>query len=443
MMMLWRRPLAAPPEAAASLLRRARPSARCRTRVAVTCDGAAALLGRVSLDAHPDTSARYAPPTLLGGALVASFATAPCWLTGPGALTVALLSSPQLPFSLSLRLARSSRDGSPPHPAPPPPASSPPSGLTLSFLLRGEGALHCSDRAEPVAVAAGDSALLAPPSALIPSLPPTDGPAASAAAWPFACLDLGLPDLAAARARCVDGECAAPWASGAGADDGGGGGGDGAAAPPPGAAPAPPLGRAAVRRLLASFSAERRASSPAATLESLAAVPAASPAAPPPFLLRRLAHADVFALPAGNRVALLFDPAAAPRPGEKEGEEGEGAAAGSSLARPDLTFAVEMFAPGHVTPRHVHLFGHELFVVLRGAAVAECDGVRFPVAAGDCLVFPPGCVHGLDVPPGCGRCDCAVLLLPNDSFAEMVRGAAHRDEGLGADDFCSVVGVGC
>lgn len=61
-----------------------------------------------------------------------------------------------------------------------------------------------------------------------------------------------------------------------------------------------------------------------------------------------------------------------------------------------LSFGVEVFEPGHHTPLHIHKTAHELFFVLAGEGVAFCNGQRFTVRAGDCVVFPPRAIHGID-----------------------------------------------
>jgi quercetin dioxygenase-like cupin family protein len=97
-------------------------------------------------------------------------------------------------------------------------------------------------------------------------------------------------------------------------------------------------------------------------------------------LKRALSEVGAFQLPAQtNRLALLFGPHASPAV--------------------CLSFGVEVFEPGHVTPLHTHSSAHELFFVLAGKAVGvHGPGGRQRVAmeVGDVAVFPPGVLHGVD-----------------------------------------------
>jgi mannose-6-phosphate isomerase-like protein (cupin superfamily) len=97
-------------------------------------------------------------------------------------------------------------------------------------------------------------------------------------------------------------------------------------------------------------------------------------------LKRALSEVGAFQLPAQtNRLALLFGPHASPAV--------------------CLSFGVEVFEPGHVTPLHTHSSAHELFFVLAGRAVGvHGPGGRERVAmeVGDVAVFPPGVLHGVD-----------------------------------------------
>ena len=47
----------------------------------------------------------------------------------------------------------------------------------------------------------------------------------------------------------------------------------------------------------------------------------------------------------------------------------------------DVPFALgmEIFEPGHKTPRHVHQSAHELFLIIAGSGIGFCDGKEFPV----------------------------------------------------------------
>jgi quercetin dioxygenase-like cupin family protein len=136
--------------------------------------------------------------------------------------------------------------------------------------------------------------------------------------------------------------------------------------------------------------------------------------------VRRLADLPAFRMAASNRLALAFDP---PRDGVP------------------FTAGVEVFDPGHQTPRHTHATGCELFFVLAGTGVAHCDGASFALAPGDVVIFPPTCVHGLDADED-SPLVCLELLCPNDSFAERVRAGEHTG-GLADEELCALAAVGC
>ena len=117
---------------------------------------------------------------------------------------------------------------------------------------------------------------------------------------------------------------------------------------------------------------------------------------------RAVSEAATWQLPnQTNRLALLFGPHAAP-----------------GLA---ISFGLEIFEPGHITPRHIHSSAHELFFVLAGEGLGvvggregqrmlqqqqqqgqqqQSKGHEFHVRLkpGDVAVFPPGVVHALDNP---------------------------------------------
>lgn len=170
----------------------------------------------------------------------------------------------------------------------------------------------------------------------------------------------------------------------------------------------PPLGPAAAAALLADCvtwatprPARADAGLPAGEGEGvMAAVPARR---------RRVPEADVFQLSGQqNKVALVYDPLT---PDDS-----------CSEACMPFTLSVETFEPGHVTPRHSHVVGTELFLILAGAAIAECDGEAWSVVPGEGVAFRPGSVHALDVPPGWARVHALQLLAPDDDFAAFVRG---------------------
>jgi mannose-6-phosphate isomerase-like protein (cupin superfamily) len=93
---------------------------------------------------------------------------------------------------------------------------------------------------------------------------------------------------------------------------------------------------------------------------------------------------------------------------------------------------------GHVTMPHVHHQAHELFFVLSGRGTAFCDGTQFPIVPGDCIVFPPGVVHGVNADE---KLYCLELMLPNENFAELVRNG--METGYDQDDSCVLAAIGC
>ena len=143
--------------------------------------------------------------------------------------------------------------------------------------------------------------------------------------------------------------------------------------------------------------------------------------------VRGLQDADTYRLPGqSNRVALVFDP-------RRDG----------SLAI-NFTLGIEMFAAGHVTPRHTHAVGYELFVILSGTGTAQCEADTWPVGPGSVVVFRPTLTHGIDVDAGAPMY-CLQMMLPDDSFADFVRsGSREQDEVGGAalreEDLCALVG---
>ncbi|GFR47569.1 hypothetical protein Agub_g9295 [Astrephomene gubernaculifera] len=138
-------------------------------------------------------------------------------------------------------------------------------------------------------------------------------------------------------------------------------------------------------------------------------------------LQRALRDFQAFRFPSQtNRLAFVFDPA----------ELGL-----------SLSLGVEVFEPGHRTPLHIHRTAHELFFVLSGEGVAHCNGQHFSVRAGDCVVFPPLAIHGLDNPTGT-RLYCLQLMTPNEAFVEHVK-SGEAVGGLEEEDISNLVTRRC
>ena len=136
---------------------------------------------------------------------------------------------------------------------------------------------------------------------------------------------------------------------------------------------------------------------------------------------KTLSELSAFQLPnQTNRLALIFDPLDHEVP---------------------FTFGVEIFEQGHKTNPHTHAVSHELFFILAGDGIGFCDDERFPVTAGDVVVFPPTSLHGIDNGPD-SKMYCLELMLPNDMFAEFVRQGQPAGR-LRDDDMCIMIAQGC
>jgi len=48
--------------------------------------------------------------------------------------------------------------------------------------------------------------------------------------------------------------------------------------------------------------------------------------------------------------------------------------------------------PGSSSPDHVHPWEHQAFIT-EGAGILTCDGVKYPVKAGDAVLVPGGVPH--------------------------------------------------
>lgn len=162
-----------------------------------------------------------------------------------------------------------------------------------------------------------------------------------------------------------------------------------------------------------------------------------SAASRPLIIKRAFDDLEAFQLPnQTNVLALVFDPLQHPVP---------------------FTFGVEIFQASHKTPPHVHPNAHENVFhpvwyvetervcklsmhATTGKGEGFCDGQRFPVAAGDLLLFPPKSVHGIDVSDDT-KMYCLEFMLPNEMFAEFVRNGTSS--GLQDDDLCQLNVISC
>jgi mannose-6-phosphate isomerase-like protein (cupin superfamily) len=100
-----------------------------------------------------------------------------------------------------------------------------------------------------------------------------------------------------------------------------------------------------------------------------------------------------------NRLAIIFDP---------------------STADISLTLCVEIFDVGGKTPPNRHNWAVELFYVLQGEGVAECDGKIVDIQAGDSLLVPPRGIHEIRN-TGPNRLYVLCIMIPNEDFAEQIR----------------------
>jgi mannose-6-phosphate isomerase-like protein (cupin superfamily) len=87
----------------------------------------------------------------------------------------------------------------------------------------------------------------------------------------------------------------------------------------------------------------------------------------------------------------------------------------------DFTLVVEIFAPGGATPPNTHSAASETFLVLAGEGVAVADGVEMPIGPGDAFTLRAGTEHVVRN-TGAGKLYCLTLMVPNEGFAELIRG---------------------
>ena len=100
-----------------------------------------------------------------------------------------------------------------------------------------------------------------------------------------------------------------------------------------------------------------------------------------------------------NRLAIIFDP---------------------STVDVSLTFCVEIFDVGGKTPPNRHSWAVELFYVIQGEGVAECDGRVVEIRGGDSLLVPPQGIHEIRNTGG-QRLYVLCIMIPNENFAELIR----------------------
>ena len=111
-----------------------------------------------------------------------------------------------------------------------------------------------------------------------------------------------------------------------------------------------------------------------------------------------------------NRLAIVFDP---------------------SIANMSLTYCVEIFDRGGKTPPNRHQFAVEMFFVLKGEGLANCDGKLVKIQAGDSILVPPTGMHVIEN-TGEGRLYALCIMVPNEDFAELIRSGTPTE--LDAED---------
>jgi len=164
-------------------------------------------------------------------------------------------------------------------------------------------------------------------------------------------------------------------------------------------------------------------------------------------LSRRLSALPAFRLEGqSNRLAVAFDP--------------------FSHGNVGFTAGVEVFLPGHVTPRHSHAKGvHELFFVLSGSGVGVAQEVRresdeeeeegeggdenrkfrsLALEPGVAALFLPMQLHAIDVPAAASSpLVCLEVMAPDDRFAERVMVEGQSTGRLTDEELCALAAVGC
>ena len=100
-----------------------------------------------------------------------------------------------------------------------------------------------------------------------------------------------------------------------------------------------------------------------------------------------------------NRLAIIFD---------------------STNANTSLTCCIEIFDIGGQTPPNRHQWAVEMFFVLKGEAIAICDGKSATIKAGDSLLVPPTGTH-LIKNTGSTRLYTLTVMVPNEDFSELIR----------------------
>ncbi|MDC0832072.1 cupin domain-containing protein [Geitlerinema sp. CS-897] len=99
-----------------------------------------------------------------------------------------------------------------------------------------------------------------------------------------------------------------------------------------------------------------------------------------------------------NRIATVFDP---------------------KTAASSLAVCVEIFDEAGKTPLHCHHRAVEMFYILKGEALATCDGRVLRLETGDSVLVPPTGLHEL-CNVGSGRLYVLCVMVPNEDFVEAI-----------------------
>ncbi|MEH2456048.1 cupin domain-containing protein [Nostoc sp.] len=103
----------------------------------------------------------------------------------------------------------------------------------------------------------------------------------------------------------------------------------------------------------------------------------------------------------------------------------------STNANTSLTCCIEIFDVGGQTPPHRHQGAVEIFFILKGEAIAICDGKSATIKAGDSFLMPPTGTH-LIKNTGSTRLYTLTIMVPNEDFSELIRSGIPAE--LDAED---------
>ncbi|MEM7695095.1 MAG: cupin domain-containing protein [Pseudomonadota bacterium] len=103
-----------------------------------------------------------------------------------------------------------------------------------------------------------------------------------------------------------------------------------------------------------------------------------------------------------------------------------------------FTIVVEIYQPGGATPPNTHQKAIEFFYILAGEGIGHCGGVSVDLKPGSTLMLPPGNEHIVEN-TGAGKLYALCVMVPNEDFAEMIRGGIPVD--LTPDDIAILKGA--